>query len=156
MLPSCAASTFIASAAVRLQGARLGAVQHQRQRARAEEVAVDFDLGQGVAELPHGGAGRVVDQHLLGLCLGRDVVDQRDALVEEVPAAGLDVAPHAVARRALPLETGDELAGHGDEICASMCANVWLGGSFIVSTLTAWSPTIRWSRWHSTAESATK
>ena len=35
-------------------------------------------------------------------------------------------------------------------------ANVWLGGSFIVSTLTTRSPTSRWSRWQSTAESETK
>ena len=30
------------------------------------------------------------------LCLGRDVVDERDALVEEVPAPRLNVAPHPV------------------------------------------------------------
>ena len=32
-----------------------------------------------------------------------------------------------------------------------------LGGeSFFVNTFTAWRPTVRWSRWHSTGESAAK
>ena len=53
----------------------------------AEEVAVHLQLRQRVAELPDGRARGVVDQHLLGPRLGRDVVHERDALVEEVPAA---------------------------------------------------------------------
>ena len=37
-----------------LEGAGVVAVQHERQRALAEEVAVDLQLGQRVAELAHG------------------------------------------------------------------------------------------------------
>ena len=62
-------------------------VQDERQRALPEEVAVDLELGQRVAELADGRARGVVDEHLLGPRLRRHVVHQRDALVEEVPAA---------------------------------------------------------------------
>ncbi len=78
----------------------------------AEEMAVHLELGQRVAELTDRRARRVVDEHLLRPCVGRDVVHQRHALVEEVPAAGLEIAAHPIARDALPLEAGDELAGN--------------------------------------------
>ena len=94
-----------------LQRARIRAVQHERQRAPPEEVAVDLELRQRVAELADRRARGVVDQHLLGPRLRRHVVHDRHALVEEVPAAALDIPPHPVAGDALPLEAGDELAG---------------------------------------------
>ena len=75
----------MASAAAALQGARVGAGQDQRERCEPEEVPVHFHLGQGVAELPHRGARGVVHEHLFWPRLRRDVVDQGDALVEEVP-----------------------------------------------------------------------
>ena len=71
-----------------------------------------------------------------GRVSGDDVVHDRHALVEEVPAAGLEVATHPVVRDALPLQARDELAGNRRSRSCSRCANVWLGGSFIVSTLT--------------------
>ena len=48
-----------------LQRSRVGAVQHQRQRAPTEEVAVDLHFRQGVAKLADCGARGVVDEHLL-------------------------------------------------------------------------------------------
>ena len=89
----------MASAAVAWSARDLRAVQDQRERTAAEEVAVHLEFGERVAQLPHGGACGVVDQHLLRPGVRRHVVDERDALVEEVPPARLDVAPHAVARR---------------------------------------------------------
>ena len=47
-----------------------------------------------------------------GRVSGDDVVHDRHALVEEVPAAALDIATHPVARDPLPFEAGDELAGN--------------------------------------------
>src|SRR5689334_25356747 len=73
-------------------------------------MAVDFDFGEGVAELSDGRTRRVVDEHLFGPRFRRDVVDDRDALVEEVSATGLKVAAHLVARDALPFQVRDELA----------------------------------------------
>ena len=95
-----------------LNRSRVGPVQDERQRAVAEEVAVDLQFRQRVAELADGRVRRVVDEHLLGPRLRRDVVHHRHALVEEVPAAALDVPTHAVARDPLPFEAGDELAGN--------------------------------------------
>ena len=65
-----------------------------RQRAGAEEVAVDLHLGEALAELVDGGRRGVVDEHLLGLRLRTEVVDQRDPLVEEVTAPCVQVAAH--------------------------------------------------------------
>ena len=70
-----------------------------------------------------------------GRVSGDDVVDERDPLVEEVPAAGLEVAAHAVVGQPLPLQTGDQLA-RDVKGRWSRKANVWLGGSFIDRTLT--------------------
>ena len=94
-----------------LQDPRVLPVEGERQRAAAEEVAVDLQLRQRVAKLADGGVRRVVDQHLLGTSLGRHVVDQRDALVEEVSPTALEVAAHPVAGNALPFEARDQLAG---------------------------------------------
>ena len=41
-------------------------MQHQRQRASAEEVPVHLELGQRVAELPNGRGGGLVHEHLVG------------------------------------------------------------------------------------------
>ena len=79
-------------------------------------MPVHFDLGQGVAELSDGRACRIVDQHFFRPSLRRDVVDDRDALVEKVPATRLQVPPHFVAGDALPFETRDEFAGNRMEI----------------------------------------
>ena len=67
--------------------ARVLAEEHQREGALAEEVAVDLELGEGVAELADGGAGTLVHEHLVGPRVRGDVVHHRDALVEEVPPA---------------------------------------------------------------------
>ena len=93
-----------------LNRSRVGPVQDERQRALAEEVAVHLQLRQRVTELPDRRVRRVVDQHLLRPRLRRDVVHDRHALVEEVPAAALDISTHPVARNSLPFEAGDELA----------------------------------------------
>ena len=79
-------------------------------------MAVHFQLGQGVAELTDGGARRVVDEHFLRPGLRRDVVHHRHALVEEVPAPGLQIAAHPIIGDALPFQAGDELAGHRVEV----------------------------------------
>ena len=42
----------------------------------AEEVAVDFHVGEGLPQLVHGGAGGLVDEHLLGPRLRTEVVDE--------------------------------------------------------------------------------
>src|SRR5439155_8351277 len=49
-----------------------------------------------------------------------DVVHHRDALVEEVPAPGLEIATHSVAWNALPFQTRDELARYRVEIFQEM------------------------------------
>ena len=96
-----------------LDSPKVVAVQDERQRAVAEDVAVDFDVGQRVAELPDHGRRRLVDQHVFRARLAWcDVVDERDALVEEVPAPRLDVASHAVRWDSLPLQAGDEFPGN--------------------------------------------
>ena len=94
-----------------LEGARVLAEEDQRERAVAEEVPVHLELGQGVAELPDGGARALVHEHLVGPSLGRDVVHHRHALVEEVAPAELEGPPHPVVRNAAPLQAGDELTG---------------------------------------------
>ena len=97
------------------------AVQDERQRAVAEDVAVDFDVGQRVAELPDHGRRRLVDQHVFRSRLAwRDVVDEGDSLIEEVPAPRLDVAPHAVRGDSLPLQAGDELPGNLEQVAESI------------------------------------
>ena len=90
----------------------VGPVQDERQRAVAEEVAMNLQFRQRVAELADRRVRGVVDEHLLGPRLWRDVVHNRHALVEEVPAAALDIPTHPVARDPLPFEAGDELAGN--------------------------------------------
>ena len=52
-----------------------------------KEVAVNLQFGQGVAQLMDGRVRGIVDEHLVGSTLGGEVVDERDALVEKVPAA---------------------------------------------------------------------
>ena len=99
-----------------LECPRVRAVQHECEGATPEEVAVDLELRERIAELADGRVRGVVDEHLLGSRLRRDVVHDRHPLVEEVPAAALDVSPHPVARDALPFEAGDELAGNLVEV----------------------------------------
>ena len=70
-----------------VQRARIQIVQHERQRRVPKEVAVNLQLGQRVAQLMDGRVRGIVDEHLVGSTLGREVVDERDALVEKVPAA---------------------------------------------------------------------
>ena len=81
-----------------IEPARVAVVDDDRERARAEEVAVDLHLGQALPQLVDGGGGGVVDEHLLGPRLRTEVVDQRDALVEEVPATRVQVAAHRGVR----------------------------------------------------------
>ena len=100
-------------------------------------------LGQGIAQLPDRGARGIVDEHLLRSGVRRDVVDERHALVEEVPAAGLQLAPHPVARDALPLEARDRALPGSCTTSRKRNANVWLGGSFMDRTLTRRWPTTR-------------
>ena len=99
-----------------LQRTTVFTMQHERQRAAAEEVSVDFEFGEGITELADGGAGRVVHEHLFRSRFGRDVVDHRHALVEEVPPACLQSPPHAIVRDALPFQTGNEFTRDGVEI----------------------------------------
>jgi hypothetical protein len=99
-----------------LKRSRVLAMQDECQGAHPEEMAVDFEFGQRFAQLVHGGAGRVVDEHVLGSRVGRDVIHQGDTFVEKVPAAPLDVLPHPIVRNPLPFETGDELAGNHVEV----------------------------------------
>ncbi len=94
-----------------LQRAGVRPVQHEGERATTEEVTVDLHLSERVTKLTDSRTRGVVDEHLLGPRLWRHVVHDRHALVEEVPAAALDVPPHPVAGNALPFEAGNELAG---------------------------------------------
>jgi hypothetical protein len=75
-------------------------------------MPVDFEFCEGVAELSDRRTRRVVDEHLFGSRFRRDVVDDRDTLVEEVSAPVLKVTAHLVARDALPFQARDELAGN--------------------------------------------
>src|SRR4051794_29500506 len=81
-----------------------------------EEVAVDLELRQRVAQLPYGRRRGLVDQHLLWSCVGGDVVHEGHALVEEVSPPALEIASHPVVADALPFEAGDELAGYGVKV----------------------------------------
>ena len=83
-------------------------------------MSVHLDVGQRVSELLHRGRRGLVDEHLFGLGVRRHVVDDGDSLVEEVSAPGLDVAAHAVVCDSLPLETGDELARHSEQVAEQM------------------------------------
>ena len=82
-----------------LKRPRILPVYDDGQRCAAEEMPVHFELGQSVAELSDGRACRIVDQHFFRPSLRRNVVDDRDALVEKVPATRLQLPPHFVARR---------------------------------------------------------
>ena len=53
-----------------LERTGVGVVQHERERALTEEVAVDLQFRERIAELLHRGARRVVDQHLSGRVSG--------------------------------------------------------------------------------------
>src|SRR5580765_6023506 len=79
-------------------------------------MPVHFELGQSVAELSDGRASRIVDQHFFRTSLRRNVVNDRDTLVEKVSATRLQLPPHFVAGDALPFETRDEFAGNRMEI----------------------------------------
>ena len=90
-------------------GARRVAIDDDdRHRAAAKDLAVHVERGQALAELPHRGRGRVIDEHLAGRGLRTDVVDERDAAVEVVALAGADVATHAAGRQHLPFQAGHE------------------------------------------------
>jgi hypothetical protein len=93
-----------------LEDSSFGTMQHQRQRAVTEEVAVDLGLRQRVTELPDRRARRIVNQHLFGLRFGRDIVHERDALVEEMAPAALQVSTHPFCGNALPLQAANEVA----------------------------------------------
>src|SRR5262247_2013636 len=99
-----------------LECSRILPVKDDGQRYAAEEVAVHFDLRQGIAELTDSRSRGIVDQHFFGTGFRCDVVDHRHPLVEEVPAACLKVPAHPVARNALPFEAGDELTWDGVQI----------------------------------------
>ena len=79
-------------------------------------MPVHLHLREGVAKLPDRCARRIVDEHLFGPGLGGDVVDDRDAFVEEMAPPRLDIASHPVTGDPLPFETCDELARHRVQI----------------------------------------
>ena len=103
-----------------LQRALVRPVKHERQRTVSEEVTVDFQFRQRLADLSHGGVGGVVHEHVVRSGIRRDIVHHRDALVEEVSASRLEIAAHPIARDALPFQTGDELAGYGVKVGQQM------------------------------------
>src|SRR3954468_6742248 len=99
-----------------LQGARIVAVQDERDGAIAEEVAVYLDLCQRISELLHRRTRRIVHEHLFGPRLRRHVVDDRYPLIEEVPAPQVQVSPDPFSRDSLPLETGNEFTRNRMEL----------------------------------------
>ena len=52
------------------------AEQHDGQRAQAEEVPIDLEFGQRIAELIHRRRRGVIDEHLLGFRFWRDVIHE--------------------------------------------------------------------------------
>src|SRR5262249_41936162 len=100
--------------------AGVSTVEDETQRAHPEEVTVDFEFRQRVAELLHRRRRRVVYEHLLGLRVRRDVVHERHALVEEMTSPHPQLTAHSIVRNALPFETGDELARDGVQITKHM------------------------------------
>ena len=99
-----------------IEPVRVAVVDHDRQRAVAEEMPAHLHLGQALPQLADGRARGVVDEHLLRPRLRAHVVDHRDALVEEVPPACVEVAAHRGVRPPLPLQAGDERARHAVEV----------------------------------------
>ena len=96
--------------------AAIVAEQHEGQRTLAKEMAADLELRQRVPELADDGAGALVHQHLFRPRLRAEVVHHRDPPVVVMPATCLEIAPHAIVPKALPLEARDELARHGVEV----------------------------------------
>ena len=79
-------------------------------------MAVDFDFCQRVAKADDRFVGARIRQHFFRAGVGRHVVDQRNALVEEVASPRLDIPPRAIVGNPTPLETGDEFTGHRIEV----------------------------------------
>src|SRR4051794_19809778 len=82
---------------------------------------MDLEFRQRIAKLADCRIRRIVDEHLLRPGLWGDVVHNRYALVEEVPAAALNITTHPVAWDPLPFETRDELAGNFVQVLHQEC-----------------------------------
>jgi putative DNA primase/helicase len=130
------------------------AVQNEGERRLSKNVSVHLEFRERVSELPDSGGRGVVDQHFLGPGLGRHVIDDRDALIEECRRR----LWRSRRTRSLRIRCHSRHAMNSPGTSYKSCrrnANVWLGGSFMESTRTSRLPTSKWSRWHSTAESET-
>jgi hypothetical protein len=71
-------------------------------------VAVEFEGGQAVAELPDDGSRRVVHEHVLRPRLRTEIVHERDAAVEVMALKGANRAAHLGGRDRVPFQARDE------------------------------------------------
>src|SRR3954447_20736897 len=80
-------------------------------------MAIDLQFLERIAEFAHRRRRGTVDEHLVRLRLGRsEIVHQRHASIEEVAAAGAQLATYPVVRYSLPFQTRDEFARDGVEM----------------------------------------
>src|SRR5262249_49858910 len=110
------------------QKAMVRAMEHQRQRTVAEEVAVYLKFRKRIAELANCRRRRIVDQHVLWTGVRRDVVHDRDPFVEEMPAPGLKISSHPIVWNALPFKARNEFPSQRREIAQDVRKRVrgWL------------------------------
>ena len=88
----------------------IAVVEHDGERVLAEVAALQRELRQGRAQVPHDGRGAVVDEHVGGAGVGvGHVVRETDLGVVEVPTLGVDLAADRPLPFALPFARQDEV-----------------------------------------------